>query len=177
MKDKGRSIWYQGKRTSERVTAYRQGHARRRTFQLIQVTRHPSSGSSTAITQTHHTPTHVPMRASLTPRSAPSGPRPRKGSITPGESYAYTSGSSESLSRVEMACVMPGFADVCSALGVPRDMKEGKFRKAECEEQEGKPRTSFDTRAPECVEQRRLAHVGHAQHQHVKLHSMRVLFR
>jgi hypothetical protein len=51
---------------------------------------------------------YVPIRASLTPLSAPSTPRPKKGNITPGVSKAYTSGSSETLSLVESACVNPG---------------------------------------------------------------------
>ena len=61
---------------------------------------------------------HGPMSASFTPRSAPLSPFPRKGSITPGESYAYTSGLSDSFRRVEITRVIPGCADVFSAFVV-----------------------------------------------------------
>ena len=44
---------------------------------------------------------YVPIRASLTPLSAPSVPWPKKGSITPGESKAYTRGFNEIFNRVE----------------------------------------------------------------------------
>ena len=60
------------------------------------------------------------MRASFTPRSAPVTPWPRKGSMTPGESYAYTSGSCDSLRRVESTRVIPGCEDVRSAFGVAK---------------------------------------------------------
>ena len=38
--------------------------------------------------------------------------------MTPGESYEYTSGSSESFRRVEITRVIPGCADVRRAFGV-----------------------------------------------------------
>ena len=56
------------------------------------------------------------------PRSAPLSPRPRKGSITPGVSKEYTSGSSDSFNRVERAFVSPGWAEVRKAFGVAVDM-------------------------------------------------------
>lgn len=61
----------------------------------------------------------LPIRASLTPRSAPLGPFPRKGNITPGESYEYTNGFSDSFVRVEITRVCPGLDDVRNAFGVP----------------------------------------------------------
>lgn len=61
---------------------------------------------------------NVPISASFTPRSAPISPRPRKGNMTPGVSYEYTNGSSESFSRVDKARVIPGSDDVRRALDV-----------------------------------------------------------
>lgn len=46
---------------------------------------------------------YVPIKANLTPLSAPLSPWPRKGSITPGVSKAYTSGSIESFNLVDKA--------------------------------------------------------------------------
>ena len=56
----------------------------------------------------HDDPSHSPVKANLSPRSAPRSPCPRNGTITPGESCTYTSGSSYIFTTPASLRVMPG---------------------------------------------------------------------
>ena len=110
------------------------------------------------------------MSASLTPRSAPFSPRPRNGSITPGESNEYTSGDSESLSRVDSARVSPGWADVRNALGVAG---VACHQHTDARQQIHKTSlTSRYTNISKSIKQRRFTDVGHANDEHVYLWGM-----
>ena len=77
-----------------------------------------NGGAPVVVSSNQNIRGHIPISASLTPRSAPFSPFPRNGSMTPGLSYEYTSGSCDSLRRVESTRVIPGCADVRSAFGV-----------------------------------------------------------
>ena len=117
--------------------------------------------------------TNAPMSASLTPFSAPLSPLPRKGSITPGESNEYTSGDSESLSRVESARVSPGWADVRSALGVAGIKPLNTGCKKPTWSGGGGLLTARYPNISKRVQQCRFSDVGHADDEHVHLGDVR----